>query len=811
MIVTPAEMRAIEDAAFAGGATAEALMDAVGQRIADHVRERVPPYGATLLIYAGKGNNAGDAFVVAKAVGPPDPRWTIRLRLAQDDPTALGELARKKLDDLPLADFPRVTADEARAACKPGGRLFIIDGLLGIGAKGELRDPIRSAAREINALRRARGAYVIAIDTPTGLDAETGVADTDAVVADETFTVGFPKTGLLVDRATDHVGRLSVIELPEFTGNGKQAPDASARGALTTPASLAGLLPPRPHESNKGMYGRVGILAGSVGATGAAVMCAHACARAGAGLITLLAHPDIYPIVAAAASPEIMVNPLASPTDALEMDFDLLALGPGLGKQGGDKVRALIERWPKPMVVDADGLNALSEDVGLLKCAAGPRLLTPHPGEMKRLLKGDAVARGGVFNDHASRADIVQRVHRTVSRHAAAQGSAHADWRRGTRAGLQFHRQRRDGDRRHGRCADGPVRGAGRAKIVALRRGACRRVAARTRRRPVRVPGRPVRGDTVAHGPVRPTRRGVPGVACGRRRLTRFPDVDTFSSETLVPLLMQNAGLLLLVLPGLVFYGFLTDRTVFENGGKVRAEVFGWFDGLAALLVVGLFVGLILTVLTYSSQHPEAITALPDASQMVAGIVENEVIYLAIPAAFLAAMKFRGIGLRAAFGVNRLGVGAVFGWAFLLVVLSLPLIDAATELSRVLLAGVGYRNEDKQDMVRFLAENRSLAARLVVAVSAVIFAPFQEEMIFRGYIYGVARRYGGPLAGMVCTSLLFAAIHLHAPSFAGLFVLAMCLTLAYEWTGSLFVPMLMHAMFNSITVVNLLVGGSAQG
>ena len=119
---------------------------------------------------------------------------------------------------------------------------------------------------------------------------------------------------------------------------------------MTTAASLAGLLPPRPHESNKGMYGRVGILAGSVGATGAAVMCAHACARSGAGLITLLAHPDIYPIVAAAASAEVMVKPLASPTDALDMDFDVLALGPGLGQQSADRVRALIAT-----LAEADG------------------------------------------------------------------------------------------------------------------------------------------------------------------------------------------------------------------------------------------------------------------------------------------------------------------------------------------------------------------------------------------------------------------------------------------------------------------------
>ncbi len=405
MIVTPSEMRAVEEAVFAGGVTAETLMDAVGRRVAEHVEDTLPTMCSPVLVYAGKGNNAGDALVAAADLGKR--RFCdVLLRLTQDDP---GELAGKKLGALPLDDFPRYTAEQARAIrLRIGGRLIIIDGLLGIGAKGELRNPIRSAAREINELRRTRGAYVIAIDAPTGLDAETGAADPDAVIADETLTVGFPKIGLLTDSAANFVGRLHVIDLPEFAAGAKQAPDAPARGTVTTPASLAGLLPPRPHESNKGMYGRVGILAGSVGATGAAVMCAHACARAGAGLITLLAHPDIYPVVAAAASSEVMVRPLASPTDALDMDFDVLALGPGLGKQNAEKVRALIERWPRPMIVDADGLNALSQDAGLLKCAAGPRLLTPHPGEMKRLSKGDAVARGGVFNDHASRAEIVR-------------------------------------------------------------------------------------------------------------------------------------------------------------------------------------------------------------------------------------------------------------------------------------------------------------------------------------------------------------------------------------------------------------------
>ena len=412
MIVTPDEMRAVENAVFAAGTPAETLMDAVGARLAYHLIRRLWRGGGTVLIYAGKGNNAGDALVAAAALADAARRShvpiEIRLRLALDDPAGLGELAQRKLAALSPDQFPRLNDRQASGLFSRIGRFCILDGLLGIGARGALREPIRAAAQEINHLRRTRGAYVFAIDTPSGLDAATGEADPDAVIADETLTVGFAKTGLLADPAANHVGRLHVLTLPEFADAGEQVPGAATRGEVVTRTDLAGLLPPRPHESNKGMYGRVGILAGSVGATGAAVMCSHACARAGAGLITLLTHPDIYPVVAGAAAPEVMVKPLASPLDALDMDFDVLALGPGLGRTGDDQVRALIERWPRPMVVDADALNALAHDISPLTRAAGQRLLTPHPGEMARLLQGDAAARGVPVEKPGSRVELVR-------------------------------------------------------------------------------------------------------------------------------------------------------------------------------------------------------------------------------------------------------------------------------------------------------------------------------------------------------------------------------------------------------------------
>ena len=415
VIVTPAEMRRIEEAAFAAGATAEGLMDRVGRAMAAALDQDAHlGRGGTVLVYAGKGNNAGDALVLAAALaerrrGRERGHLRFYLRLAGDEDSR-GELPARKLAELPpTGEFPRLAPGEFRETVLPrSGRLYVVDGLLGIGARGPLRGDIREAAREINELRTVRGARVFALDVPTGVDAETGAADPAAVVADETLTVGFPKTGLLADAATNHVGRLRVIGLTEFRAHAADAaPDAPARGELSSPATLAGLLPRRPFDAHKGLFGRVGILAGSVGATGAAVMCAHACARAGAGLITLLVAREVYPVVAAAASPEVMVKPLDDPRDALGMDFDVLAVGPGLGQAGNGRIRELIARWPRPMVVDADGLNALAEDLASLEHPSGPRLLTPHPGEMRRLLHG-AAARGLKLPENATRTETAR-------------------------------------------------------------------------------------------------------------------------------------------------------------------------------------------------------------------------------------------------------------------------------------------------------------------------------------------------------------------------------------------------------------------
>lgn len=367
-------MRAAEEAAFARGISAEALMDEAARGIARTVAKFFPAPGRCI-VFAGKGNNAGDAFAAAALLQHAGWQIELRLSFAEEE---LGELPRKKLASVTGVGDP---GDGARRA------VIILDGLLGLGAKPPLREPIRSACREINRLRQEQNAFVFSIDLPTGLEGDSGETDEDCVVADFVVTIGFAKTGLLSDRATDHVGRLAVTELADLRM--EDLPLAhEAPAIVATASSLAHLLTRRNFAGFKNQYGRVGVVAGSKGLTGAAVLCALGALRAGCGLLRVYVREDVYPIVAASAPPEAMVQPVTSYESLLGEPVDIWAVGPGLGRIHAREILPLIEEAPRPMVIDADGLNILSAQMAALRRARGPRLLTPHPGEMKRLAPG---------------------------------------------------------------------------------------------------------------------------------------------------------------------------------------------------------------------------------------------------------------------------------------------------------------------------------------------------------------------------------------------------------------------------------------
>src|SRR6266581_4362322 len=382
-------MRAAEQAAFANGVQVEALMNKAGAGVAQAVTRFFQKPGRCI-VFAGKGHNAGDALFAAQCL--EQHGWKIEVRLAFKEADC-SDLMRKKLADLCrrppeiLGAVPSKTANTGLGAALvelPTGitgqtgttqntiaieacsgiaaPLVILDGLLGVGARPPLREPIRAACRAINQLRTTNSAYVFAVDLPTGLESDSGKTDRDCVVADFTITIGFAKPGLVADGALNYVGRIEVVPLDEL-----RPPEAKPKEIIASPAAFRGLLPRRKYNSYKNQFGRIGVVAGSKGFVGAALMASQGALRAGAGLVEVFVPEEIYEIVASAAFMEAMVKPVASYRHLLKEKIDVWAVGPGLGKSRATEILELIEKIKQPMVIDADGLNILADKISVLK------------------------------------------------------------------------------------------------------------------------------------------------------------------------------------------------------------------------------------------------------------------------------------------------------------------------------------------------------------------------------------------------------------------------------------------------------------
>jgi len=371
------------------------------------------PNPGRCIVFAGKGHNAGDALFAAQCL--QQSGWKIEVRLSFNEADC-SNLMRKKLNDLrntsarlpewsnsqahdagiSILELFSYAADElsfaqdkiANDVYLGTSPLIILDGLLGVGAKPPLREPIRAACRDINKLRTTKGAYVFAVDLPTGLNTDSGKADRDCVVADFTVTIGYPKPGLVADSASNYVGRIEVVPLREL-----RPPQTRPKEIVASPTALRTLFPRRKYNSYKNQFGRIGVVAGSRGFVGAALMASQGALRAGAGLVEVFVPEEIYHIVAGAVFMEAMVKPVASFRHLLKEKVDVWAVGPGLGKSHAAEILELVEKAKEPMVLDADGLNILSEKISVLRRCKGQRLLTPHPGEMKRLFPEEQESR----------------------------------------------------------------------------------------------------------------------------------------------------------------------------------------------------------------------------------------------------------------------------------------------------------------------------------------------------------------------------------------------------------------------------------
>lgn len=372
------DLRAVEALPLPAGT--RPLMQRAGEAAADWARELCRPGRPAVLVLAGPGNNGGDAFVVATRLAA----WSfdVRVVFAGDadrlPPDAAGALAAwRKAGGTTIAEIPE--------AVRWG---LVVDGLFGIGLQRDLGGIYADLADTAGRIAAAHGCPLLALDCPSGLDADTGIVRGHAVRATHTISFIALKPGLLTADGPDRCGEVRVADL------GLAVADAVPPGGWTIGRSrFAGQLRPRARNSHKGTFGSAGILGGAPGMVGAALLAGRAALKLGAGRVYVGLIDNVAPRVDP-VQPELMLRdadallpgPLAAPLDAL-------AAGPGMGP-GASALLARALDFAGPLVLDADAINLVAADPVLAAALAGrraPSLLTPHPAEAARLL-GDSVA-----------------------------------------------------------------------------------------------------------------------------------------------------------------------------------------------------------------------------------------------------------------------------------------------------------------------------------------------------------------------------------------------------------------------------------
>ena len=366
-----AALRDADARAITGGIPGERLMETAGLAASREILATFPP-GSNALVLAGPGNNGGDGWVVARHLA--EAGWDVTIALPggrrPETPDAIAMADRAEAMGIPV-----ITAEPGDIAT---GQAIVIDAMLGTGTTGAPR----GAIGDVVAAVIASGVPVVALDVPTGVDADTGRIDGDALRAQVTITFAGDMPGLHVAPGRGHAGRVVVADI------------GIPRDLRPEPAAwLAGdgaiaAIPPRADDDDKYAAGGVLVIAGAPGMSGAARLCTRAALRSGAGIVVGCVPPSVRAEVAA-WTPEVMI----SGNDRDEIDRQLarvaaVALGPGLGRDDVTTglVHDLIAGIRQPLVLDADGLWHLGSDLARLRARPHATVITPHCGEAARLL-----------------------------------------------------------------------------------------------------------------------------------------------------------------------------------------------------------------------------------------------------------------------------------------------------------------------------------------------------------------------------------------------------------------------------------------
>lgn len=377
-----AEERAVSDL----GISLADLMQRAGSALSEQIERRIP-FGQ-IAVVCGAGSNGGDGWVAARALARSGREVRVFTALEPDNIAGIaGDAARAAVSE----GTPFEMVDGALEVSALNGYAAVIDAIFGIGFSGPVRQPYSTWIDAIN----ASGATVFSADLPSGVETDTGNVDGHAVQADVTVTFSAPKIGVLLYPGAGFAGEVVVADIGvpwEYLG-------AAGDVEVWDPADYAALLPHHAPNIHKNSRGRVLIVAGSGAFPGAAVLAAMGAQRAGAGYVTLAVPESIAQIAQMKLTSAVVLGLPENPSRTLASkvaeeiidtarEYDAVVVGPGITLAHGAilVVRKLVSELAAPLVLDADGLNAMVDAVPALRGRTAPTVITPHPGELARLL-----------------------------------------------------------------------------------------------------------------------------------------------------------------------------------------------------------------------------------------------------------------------------------------------------------------------------------------------------------------------------------------------------------------------------------------